>query len=179
MAVRIGAEGITYLSGTGTPTTPTGGKIGNGTNGGNFNSVYSAVWNDYVDAIPVDNDVDIIPGYCYSFDGENYHKAQTYMDKTFIGIESDTYGQGIGFRDQKLLHVPVAGFVLAYVDKEYPVGTPLTTAADGKLTNILPADKAANPECIVATYWKKEDKEFITDGSKKVFVNGRTWVKVK
>lgn len=171
MSVRITTNGIVYNDLTGTISTGTIKKFTGG--------IYNAVWNDYVDAIPVNEDADIVPGYCYSFDGENYHKAQTYMDKTFIGIESDTYGQGIGFRDQKLLHVPVAGFVLAYVDKEYPVGTPLTTAADGELTNILPADKAANPECIVATYWKKEDKEFITDGSKKVFVNGRTWVKVK
>lgn len=178
MAVRISANGITYQSGTTAPA-PSNGYIGSSGATGNFARVYSAVWNDYVDAIPVDNDVEIIPGYCYSFDGKKYHKSSTYMDKTFIGIESDTYGQGIGFREGKQLHVPVAGFALAYVDKEYPVGTPLTTSEDGKLTELLPADKALNPECVIATYYKKEEKDHISDGTHTVIVNGRTWVKVK
>lgn len=173
MAVKITADGIKYTS-TGTPAAVTGaGNIES------FSKVYNAVWNDYVDAIPVDNDVEIVPGYCYSFDGKEYHKSDNYMDRGFIGIESDTYGQLIGYRDQKQLHIPVAGFVLAYVDKEYPVGTALTCTEDGILTKIEDADKRDNPEMVLATYWKKEEKTEIGDGTKFVQVNGRTWVKVK
>ena len=167
MAVTITQNGINY--GTTGPSV-VGGITG--FSGG----VYYAVWNDYVDMIPVNEDAVIEPGYAYAFDGEKYIKTREYGDPQFFGMDSDTYGHGIGYREGNIIKVPVAGFVLAYVDKEYPAGTPLTCTKDGKLTEAL---KDVESYLIVATYWKKEEKEEITDGEKTVIVNGRHWVKIR
>ena len=79
----------------------------------------------------------------------------------------------------KELSVSVSGFVLAYVDKEYPVGTPLTAGPDGYLTEIKKKDKAYYPERILATYWKSESADTWGNDFRRVQVNGRKWVKVK
>ena len=144
------------------------------------NKVYNAVWNDLADCIPVDDDCELIPGYCYCFDGEKYYKSSKYLDDGIIGIHSDTYGMHMGYKDNcKQMDVAVAGFVLAYVDKEYPVGTPLTCTENGYLTKIEKSDKMEYPEKIVATYWKSESSEYWGGEKDKIKVNGRKWVKVK
>ena len=79
---------------------------------------------------------------------------------------------------KKKMNVAVAGFVLAYVDKEYKPGTPLTCTENGYLTEIRREDKIEYPERIVATYWKNEPADEWGSDSKKVRVNGRKWVKV-
>lgn len=144
------------------------------------NKVYNAVWNDLADCIEVDEDCTPIPGYCYCFNGEKYYKSTKYMDDGIIGLHSDTYGIHMGSKPGcNLLDVAVAGFVLAYVDKEYPVGTPLTCTEDGRLTEIKKSDKIEYPEKIIATFWKVEkNKTWGSDGSQ-IEVNGRMWVKVK
>ena len=102
------------------------------------------------------------------------------MQKSYIGIHSDTFGFLMGNEEgKKKLNVAVAGFVLAYVDREYEVGTPLTCTTDGYLTEINFEDKMRYPERIVATYWKNEPNEEWGPENKKVRVNGRKWVKVK
>ena len=144
------------------------------------NKVYNAVWNDLADCIPVDNDCELIPGYCYCFDGEKYYKSSKYLDDGIIGIHSDTYGMHMGYKDNcKQMDVAVAGFVLAYVDKEYPSGTPLTCTKNGYLTKIEKSDKIEYPEKIVATYWKNEPSEYWGGEKDKIKVNGRKWVKIK
>ena len=144
------------------------------------NKVYNAVWNDLADCIPVDDDCELIPGYCYCFDGEKYYKSSKYLDDGIIGIHSDTYGMHMGYKDNcKQMDVAVAGFVLAYVDKEYPVGTPLTCTESGYLTRIEKSDKMEYPEKIVATYWKNESSEYWGGEKDKIKVNGRKWVKIK
>lgn len=144
------------------------------------NKVYNAVWNDLADCIPVDDDCELIPGYCYCFDGEKYYKSSKYLDDGIIGIHSDTYGMHMGYKDNcKQMDVAVAGFVLAYVDKEYPVGTPLTCTESGYLTRIEKSDKMEYPEKIVATYWKNEFSEYWGGEKDKIKVNGRKWVKIK
>lgn len=144
------------------------------------NKVYNAVWNDLADCIPVDDDCELTPGYCYCFDGEKYYKSSKYLDDGIIGIHSDTYGMHMGYKDNcKQMDVAVAGFVLAYVDKEYPVGTPLTCTENGCLTKIEKSDKMEYPEKIVATYWKNESSEYWGGEKDKIKVNGRKWVKVK
>ena len=144
------------------------------------NKVYNAIWNDLADCIPVDDDCELIPGYCYCFDGEKYYKSSKYLDDGIIGIHSDTYGMHMGYKDNcKQMDVAVAGFVLAYVDKEYPVGTPLTCTENGYLTKIEKSDKMEYPEKIVATYWKNESSEYWGGEKDKIKVNGRKWVKVK
>ena len=144
------------------------------------NKVYNAVWNDLADCIPVDDDCELTPGYCYCFDGEKYYKSSKYLDDGIIGIHSDTYGMHMGYKDNcKQMDVAVAGFVLAYVDKEYPVGTPLTCTENGYLTKIEKSDKMEYPEKIVATYWKNESSEYWGGEKDKIKVNGRKWVKIK
>ena len=144
------------------------------------NRVYNAVWNDLADCIPVDEECELTPGYCYCFDGEKYYKSSKYLDDGIIGIHSDTYGMHMGYKDNcKQMDVAVAGFVLAYVDKEYPSGTPLTCTENGYLTKIEKSDKIEYPEKIVATYWKNEPSEYWGGEKDKIKVNGRKWVKIK
>lgn len=142
--------------------------------------VYNAVWNDLADCIPVDDECKVEPGYCYCFDGEKYYKSTKYLDEGIIGIDSDTYGMNMGHKPNlNQMDVAVAGFVLAYVDKEYKPGTPLTCTKNGYLTKIKLKDKIRYPEKIVATYWKGELAEEWGSGERKVKVNGRKWVKIK
>ena len=141
--------------------------------------VYNAVWNDLADCIPVDDECKVEPGYCYCFDGERYYKSTKYLDEGIIGIDSDTYGMNMGHKPGlNQMDVAVAGFVLAYVDKEYKPGTPLTCTENGYLTEIKKEDKIEYPERIVATYWKSEPADEWGSDSRKVKVNGRKWVKV-
>ena len=141
--------------------------------------VYNAVWNDLADCIPVDDECKVEPGYCYCFDGEKYYKATKYLDEGIIGIDSDTYGMNMGRKPGlNQMDVAVAGFVLAYVDKEYKPGTPLTCTENGYLTEIKKEDKIEYPERIVATYWKSEPADEWGSDSRRVKVNGRKWVKV-
>jgi len=151
-----------------------GGGIRSGT------AVYNAVWNDLSDRIPVDEECNLEYGRCYCFDGSHYYKSQEYCPEGLIGIHSDTAGFEMGAKpNTKELQCSVAGFVLAYVDKEYLVGTPLTAGPDGCLTEIQMEDKIHYPERIVATYWKNEPAEEWGSDDRKVKVNGRKWVKIK
>ena len=141
--------------------------------------VYNAVWNDLADCIPVDDECKVEPGYCYCFDGEKYYKATKYLDEGIVGIDSDTYGMNMGHKPNlNQMDVAVAGFVLAYVDREYKPGTPLTCTKNGYLTKIKLRDKIKYPERIVATYWKSEPADEWGSDSRKVKVNGRKWVRI-
>ena len=142
-------------------------------------AVHNAVWNDLADCIPVDDKCKVEPGYCYCFDGKKYYKSTKYLDEGIVGIDSDTYGMNMGHKlNLNQMDIAVAGFVLAYVDKEYKPGTPLTCTENGYLTEIKKEDKIEYPERIVATYWKSESAEEWGSESRKVRVNGRKWVKV-
>lgn len=155
---------------------------GNGENlaGIKASAVYGAVWNDLADSIAVDDDCNLEHGYCYCFDGEKYIKSSKYLDDGIIGIHSDTYSFKMGEEeDKKKMDVAVSGFVLAYVDKEYTPGTPLTCTENGYLTEIRKEDKIEYPERIIATYWKNEEREEIVKEDRTVKVNGRKWVKIK
>lgn len=142
-------------------------------------SIYNAVWNDLADCIPVDDECKVEPGYCYCFDGERYYKSTKYLDDGIVGIDSDTYGMNMGHKPGlNQMDVAVAGFVLAYVDREYKPGTPLTCTENGYLTEIKKEDKTEYPERIVATYWKSEPTDEWGSDSRKVKVNGRKWVRI-
>lgn len=97
-----------------------------------------------------------------------------------IGLHSDTAGFCMGRRtDVKQMYVGVAGFVLAYVDEEYPIGTPLTCGENGMLTKLKEEDISKNPHKIIGTFWKKEPSEKWGPVGKEVLVDGRMWVKVR
>lgn len=119
---------------------------------------------------------DIEYGKVYAKQGEYAVLSDVYSQKNIIGISSDTYGYGIGRNDNKTqIPIAVAGIVLSYVDKEYEIGTPLTSAPNGYLTEHLDNDKRLNPERTYATYYKKEKELYWNN----ILVNGRHWVKVK
>lgn len=140
------------------------------------NYIYGSSGNDLADCINVIEDMKVEYGYCYCFDGINYYKSTEYMDKRIIGINTDTAGFYLGNNfDKKQLKIAVAGFVLAYVDKEYEVGTPLTCTENGFLTEIKQEDKVNYPERVVAVYWKNEPNEMWG----RVTVNGRKWVRIR
>ena len=175
---------ITFSSATASTSTSTGAVVisgGLGVQGNIYGSkVWGCVWNDLADCIDVPENTDLEYGYCYCFDGKNYYKSTGYLDDGIIGIHSDTAGFHMGKREnEKQMSVAVAGFVLAYVDKEYPVGTPLTCKENGILTKLKKKDISKNPHKIVGTFWKAEPNEFWGAEGKEVEVNGRMWVKVK
>ena len=175
---------ITFSNATASTSTSTGAVVisgGLGVQGNIYGSkVWGCVWNDLADCIDVPESTDLEYGYCYCFDGKNYYKSTVYLDDGIIGIHSDTAGFHMGKReDGKQMSVAVAGFVLAYVDKEYPVGTPLTCKENGILTKLKEEDISKNPHKIVGTFWKTEPCEKWGLEGKEVEVNGRMWVKVK
>lgn len=144
-------------------------------------AVTGAVWNDLIDCIDIPEDDIIESGYCYCMNEDgHYRKSEKYLDNRFIGIDSDTYSLAMNMEPEKRkLNAAVSGFVLAYVDKEYPIGTALTCTENGYLTEIKKEDKCYNPERIIATYWKNEERKEIVKEDRTVKVNGRKWVKIK
>jgi len=138
--------------------------------------VYNAVYNDIADFQTLDDL--LIPGKCY-YDTEDGAKiCDERCQESVIGIASDTYGFGVGQNDLKQVPIAIAGWTLAYVDRIYVPGTPLTNNQNGDLTKITQEEKRDYPERIVAIYKRKETQDMI--GNKiKIAVNGRHWVKVK
>ena len=142
--------------------------------------VFHAVWNDISDAIEVQDSLEIEAGRCYRFDGTEYSKTSEYCQKGIIGIHSDTAGDILGRKGKhKELDISVGGFVLAYVDRQYESGTPLTSGPNGTLTEMKREDVREYPERLVATYWKPETETEWGSDMYKVTVNGRHWVKIK
>lgn len=139
-----------------------------------FGKVYLAVWNDLADAIDVPFGTELDYGYCYSYKNGEYHKSKKH--EPAFGIHSDTAGFILGKNEHKQqINTAVAGFVLAYTDKEYENGTPLTTGKYGKLTKAGILYRIIHPENVIATFWKAEKAE--TWNGK--VVDGRNWVKIK
>ena len=147
-------------------------------------NIYNAVWNDMVDCIPVQSDLKLEYGKCYCFDGDKYYLSSKYLDDGIIGIHSDTAGFYVGSKSEKCLETAIAGFALAYVDKPYKPGTPLTCTENGYLTEIKEEDIEKNPHKIIGTFWKEEwgnwwgfriprCNEHIVE------VNGRMWIKIR
>lgn len=175
---------IEFSNTTASTSTSTGAVVisgGLGVQGNLYASkVWGCVWNDLADCIDVPEDTDLVPGRCYCFDGHRYYKSRKYLDDGIIGLHSDTAGFCMGRRsDVKQMYVGVAGFILAYVDEEYPVGMPLTCRENGMLTKLKEEDISKNPHKIIGTFWKKEPSEKWGPVGKEVLVDGRMWVKVR
>lgn len=148
-------------------------------------SAYNAVWNDIADCIEVPEDTELEYGRAYCTDGEKFYKSTKYLDDGYIGIHSDTAGMFMGNKDTpNQLRVASAGFVLAYVDKKYPCGTPLTVTENGYLTKLKDEDIERYPYKLVGTFWKDEPLEWwgfdlALNDNLLVEVKGRKWIKVK
>lgn len=137
-------------------------------------AVHNAVWNDLADCIEVPEDTDLEFGYCYSWNGDKVEKTSR-KSKNCIGIHSNTAGLFMGEKPTKTIQTAVAGFALAYVDKIYPEGTPLTWSDDGKLTKCTVLKRVLHPERVIATFYKEEKQESWHG----VKVNNRHWVKIR
>ena len=137
-------------------------------------AVHNAVWNDLADCIEVPEDTDLEFGYCYSWNGNKVEKTSR-KSKNCIGIHSNTAGLFMGEKPVRTIQAAVAGFALAYVDKIYPEGTPLTWSDDGKLTKCTVLKRVLHPERVIATFYKEEKQESWHG----VKVNNRHWVKVR
>ena len=142
-------------------------------------AVYNAVWNDLVDCLEVPEDTELEYGKCYVSDGEKYWQSKKYLEEGIIGIHSDTYGFKMGIKETETLDVAVSGFVLAYVDKVYKTGTPLTCGPNGVLTEMKRRHVSKYPERMVGIFWKTESNETWGTEERTVQVNGRSWIKVK
>ncbi len=141
--------------------------------------VWNAVWNDYAD-FQLLND-ELIPGKCYMDTADGAKICTQRCQLSVIGIASDSFGHAVGLRaDQVQVPIAVAGWALAYVDQEYPCGTPLTNDENGNLTEMTLEEKRDFPERLIAIYKKKEvQTEFGPNQNNKIQVNGRHWVKIK
>jgi len=142
--------------------------------------VWSAVWNDLADFQLLCDD--LVYGKCYFDTKDGARICNSRCQMSVIGIASDTYGMAVGQGANVNREVPiaVAGWVLAYVDREYDCGTPLTNNEKGELTAMTLEEKRDFPERIVAIYKRKEMDEFWgPESGLKIKVNNRHWVKVK
>ena len=138
--------------------------------------VWNNVWNDMADFQDLGDD--LLYGKCY-YDTINGAKiCNVKCQESVIGIASNTFGYALG-SDKNKVPIAVSGWVLACVDKEYKIGTPLTNDINGNLTEMTLEEKQNYPERIVAIYKKKEEKEYWGPEGKQIDVNGRHWVKVK
>lgn len=137
--------------------------------------VYNAVYNDIADFIVIPNDVEIEYGKVYKRNKDFTISTTNWYLDDFIGIASDTYGYGLGNSAGKRIPIAIAGFVLAYVDQQYPPGSPLVAGPNGKLTLLKEEDLIANQYKIVAFYDRPE-RNSIWNG---IIVDGRHWVKVR
>lgn len=174
-----------YNSGSGWTQTDTGNSLGirkfSGAGSTQLHvqgGVWNALWNDYADFQQLKGE--LIPGKCYvdTCDGAEICSARCQL--SVIGIASDTFGMVVGNgRYEREVPIAVSGWVLAYVDKEYPCGTPLTNDKDGNLTEITMSEKHDFPERIIAIYKKPEASENFGAEGRIIKVDNRHWVKVK
>jgi hypothetical protein len=154
-------------------------------NGATFTAsrVYNAVWNDIADFLEFDAGEivgDVQYGYVYITNeraGGKVTTADRYASPGLIGIASDTFGFGVGRKDDSVPQLPIAigGIVLAKIDRLYPAGTALTSHKDGGLTKARWYTRMLHPERVVATFHRKESRAQWNG----IEVNSRHWVKVK
>lgn len=141
--------------------------------------IWNAVWNDVADFQLLADKLEF--GRCYFDTKDGAMICNQRCQMSVIGIASDTFGYGVGSGANPNREVPiaVAGWVLAFVDKEYECGTPLTNDEFGNLTAMTRDEKMEYPERIVAIYKRKELDALWGPEGQKIQVNNRHWVKVK
>ena len=141
--------------------------------------VWNAVWNDIADYQLLADE--LVFGKCYMDTKDGALICSQRCQMSVIGIASDTLGFGIGAGANPGREVPiaVAGWVLAYVDKEYECCTVLTNLEDGSLTKMTREEKLEYPERIVGIYKRKEMDANWGPAGRQIQVNDRHWIKVK
>ena len=137
--------------------------------------VFNNVFNDIADFINISDGENIVYGKCYYYTPEGIKICNKKCQKSVIGITTDTFGYGLGQDDSKA-PIAIGGWVLAYTDKEYEPGTPLTNDANGNLTEMSKRQKRNYPERLVAIFMRKEEENKVFNNH--ISVNGRNWVRV-
>ncbi len=141
--------------------------------------VWSSVYGDFADFRTLDDE--LVYGKCYYKDSEGVKICNEECQMGLVGIASDTFGSSVGSDitgSKPRVPISVAGWVLAYVDKAYSPGTPLTNDANGNLTEMDIDQKLAYPERLVATYDGPEPNEYWGPSHNRILVDGRHWVKI-
>ena len=142
--------------------------------------VYNAVFNDIADfqALKMDEPLDYGKCYIESYEGLKLPTERCEMGVS--GIATNTYGYGVG-TNKEMVQVPIAvcGWVLAYVDKVYKSGTPLTNDKNGNLTEMTHEERINTPERLIATFSREEKATEWGMKDNMIPVNGRHWVRVR
>ncbi len=139
--------------------------------------VWNAVYNDVVDWQDLKEGAEVKYGKVYvdSYDGA--HLPTGRCELGVMGICSDTFGFAVGrIQGRNQIPVSVSGWCLAYVDKMYKTGIPLTNTSSGCLTEMNATEKMTYPERLVAVY-KRPEHEDVWQG--RVETKNRHWVQVK
>jgi len=141
--------------------------------------IYNSIYNDFADFQPMVSDGEKIYGECYYETGEGLQRCFTRCQKGVVGVASDTYGMAAGVRSdmKNMVPIAVAGWVLAFVDYEYKIGTPLVNGRDGWLTKARWYEKLLFPERTMGTFMGDETAKYW--GVDNILVKSRSWVKVK
>ena len=140
-------------------------------------AVHNAVWNDLVDCIEVPEGTELDYGYCYALTPTSCEKTSKRAQKgAILAIHSNTAGFIMGEKANKpTIEMALAGFVLAYVDKIYKTGTPLTCTKNGYLTKMNWFERLFRRDALVGYFYKEETEiQWHT-----IDVSGRYWVKIK
>lgn len=113
-------------------------------------------------------------GRAYARDKDKVRPSKK-SDKNILGIASDTYGFGVG-KKENVNQEPFAigGWVLAFTEKIYEFGTPLTFGNNGILKKANWLTRLFSPEKVVATFDRVEKEKIWY----RVEVNGRNWVRI-
>jgi len=134
--------------------------------------VYNAVWGDIVDFVEFNNNIKIEYGKVYTRNECGEVVLTSKYGQSALGIASDTFGIGVGDKSiPNQIPIAVCGFVLAYVDKQYKFGTPLTPAKNGILTK---AKWYTKKHRIIAIYDRPENN----NEWNKIKVNRRNWIRI-
>jgi hypothetical protein len=139
--------------------------------------IWNSVWNDIADFRKLSDS--LVYGKCYYDTLEGAKICNVRCQKGVIGIASNTFGQALGYLGSESVPIAISGWVLAYVDQEYEIGTPLTNDEWGILTEMTLEEKQNYPERMVAIYRNLELESFWGPPDNKIEVDGRHWVKVK
>jgi hypothetical protein len=138
--------------------------------------IWNSVWNDIADFRPLADK--LLYGKCYYQTKTGAKICNSRCKKGVIGVASNTFGQALGFLGASSVPIAISGWVLAFVDKEYEIGTPLTNNNTGILSEMILEEKQTYPERLVATYMNKESDVLWGPIGNQIEVMGRHWVKV-
>jgi hypothetical protein len=140
-----------------------------------YAKIYVAGWNDLAEYRPLRPGAVRAPGKVYVATHAGATLATKRRQRGTMGICSDTYGMALGGtpQDKDKLPIAISGWVLADVDKPYPMGTALIAKSNGQLTKAYWWEKVLFRERLVGTL-DTQPQEY--NG---IAVNGRHWVKIK